>query len=209
MPAEAEGEQCPSRLVPLGELGLVVLPGVVDAHWSAGLQHDAVHGGRPEHLLDQRQAVLLDIRRRRAQRVRVAVAVGVADDQVGMLAAEHAVVGQHDPGLDLETLANELALGIGEGVAVGVPGGGGGDQAMPAPRLLPDGHVARRLLRVVEAMLGVEWGGGPGRVIGRRDRHRSQTQGGGPGSSRRVPGVVPGIGVANRALQHGAASCDG
>ena len=164
-----------------------MLAGVVDAHGAAGLEHDAVHRSGLEHLLDERQAVLLHIRRGGAERVGVAVAEGVADHQVGMCAAEGAVVRQHDPGLDPETLGHELAVGAGERVAVGVPRPDGRDETMPAPRLLPDRHVARGVVRIVDSVLRVKGGGSPCRVVARRDRHRIETEAGGPGSSCRVP----------------------
>src|SRR5829696_5933261 len=54
------GQAVAVHLVPLGELGLLVPAGVVEAHGAAGLQDDAVQGSGPEHLLDQGPAVLLD-----------------------------------------------------------------------------------------------------------------------------------------------------
>jgi hypothetical protein len=58
------------------------------------------------------------------------------------------------------------------------------------------------VLRVVDSMARVEGSGRSGRVIARRNCHRIKTKGGGTGSSGRVPGVIPGIGVPDRTLQH-------
>jgi hypothetical protein len=38
-----------------------MLAAMLDAHWPAGLQHDAVDGTKSENLLDERQAELLHV----------------------------------------------------------------------------------------------------------------------------------------------------
>lgn len=110
---------------------------MVDAHRSAGLEHDAVYRTGAEDLLDESQAILLDLLSRGTQCVGIGVAERVADHQVGMRAAQGAVVCQHDPCLDLETLGRELAVSIAERVAFGIPCRDGGDETITAPYLFP------------------------------------------------------------------------
>jgi hypothetical protein len=173
---------------------------MLDPHGPAGLEHDAVDGTRSDNLLHERQAVLLHVLGRGAQRVGVDVAERVADDQVGMRAAQRAVVRQHDPGLHLKAVGRQLAVGVGERLALRVPPRGGGDETMAPPGLLPDRHIACGELGLEDTTVGMLGGGRPGRVVARRHRHPVEAQVGRTGSSGRVPDVVPGICVADAAL---------
>jgi len=168
---------------------------MLDAHWPAGLQHDALDRTRSDNLLDERQAILLHVLGGWAQGVGVDVAERVADDQVGMSAAQRAVVGQHDPGLGLETFRGELTACAAERVAVRIPCRESGDEPMTAPRLFPDRHIARGMFRLEDPAVGVQGGGRSGRVVAGRDCHRVQAKRGGAGGGGRVTEMAPGIRV--------------
>ena len=140
--AEAQRQQPEACLVPFRELDLVMLAAMLDAHWPTGLQHDAADGTGSDDLLHERQAILLHVLGGWAQGIGIEVAERVADDQVGMSAAQCAVVRQHDPGLDLETFRGELTACVAERVAVKIPSRERGDETMAAPRLVPDRHIA-------------------------------------------------------------------
>jgi hypothetical protein len=133
-----------------------------------------VDGTRADNLLDEGQAVLRHLLGGWAQGVGVDVAERVADDQVGMAAAQGAVVRQHDPGLDLEPFRGELTAGVAEGVAVRIPCRKRGDETMAAPCLVPDGYIARGMVRLEDPAVGVQGGGRSGGVVAGRDATASR-----------------------------------
>jgi hypothetical protein len=154
-----------------------------------------VDGTRADNLLDEGQAVLRHVLGGWAQGVGVDVAERVADDQVGMAAAQGAVVRQHDPGLDLEPFRGELTAGVAEGVAVRIPCRKRGDETMAAPCLVPDGHIARGMVRLEDPAVGVQ-GGWPLGWRGSWPRPPPRPGQAWPRGRRgRVPDTVPGIPV--------------
>ena len=72
------------------------------AQLPASLEGDACEGQLPDGLGGEQGGVVADLLVGRAEGVLVAVAEAVGHDEVGMLAAERAVVGQHDPGADAD-----------------------------------------------------------------------------------------------------------
>jgi hypothetical protein len=161
----------------------------------AGLQHDAVDGTGSDDLLDERQAILLHVQGGWAQGIGIDVAECVVDGQVGMSAAQRAVVRQHDPGLDLETFRGELPAGVAKRVAVRIPCRESGDETMAAPCPFPDVHIAGGMFRLEDPAVGVQGSGRSRRVVAGRDRHRVQAKRRCAEGSGRVPDIVPGIGV--------------
>ncbi len=197
--AEAQREQLLLSRRPVGEVGLVVVPTVGDAHRPAGFQHDAVRLTQGQDLGDQRRAVVHHLGRGGAQRVRVDLAEGIAHGQVRIRPPEQAVMRQHGPGVHGQSGRGERATGSTERVRrrplrrcrYEAPAGPG------AANLGADRHVAGGVRGVDEATRRVQGTCRARRVIRGGDRHGVDPDRRNPVDRRRVVVEIPGVGVAD------------
>ncbi|MFD1048378.1 hypothetical protein ACFQ1S_24000 [Kibdelosporangium lantanae] len=75
---------------PVAPFGLLVVPTVDEPERSARLKHDAVRLANPDDFLNEGLAVLHNVRIGRTKRVRIPIAEGIDNGQVGVLITQSA-----------------------------------------------------------------------------------------------------------------------
>ena len=107
---EADGEQLLADDTESCKIGLVVRAGVGETHRTAGLEHHAPASSGAEGLFNQSEAILADVIRTRAQRVRVGLAEGVSHHEIGVVGADPVDVREDDPSVNREPSVRQASL---------------------------------------------------------------------------------------------------
>ena len=166
--AAADGEDRLAERA-IGADRLVVVPAVLGPELAAGFERHPVQGELMHGFECQEGGVLAYLLVGRAQRPFVAVAEAVPDDEITVLPAERAVVGEHDPRAHAHALGIENLPRPVERVVATRPGRGPRPQATPGPDGTSNRTVECGRLRDDVTVLGVQGRRGPDAVVGGSD----------------------------------------